>query len=102
MASGGLTLNRHFGMGFLWAGGTVPEFRGRGIYTALVAARAQLAREQGLSHVGLYAIVDTSSPIVAHLGFERLSGAMHWGRVSSRQGLSCGARSEPSSVACNP
>ncbi|WP_055590845.1 GNAT family N-acetyltransferase [Peterkaempfera griseoplana] len=64
----------HPGTGFasLWGGGTVPAWRGRGIYRALVAHRARIAAESGCR----YLQVDASSqsrPILQRLGFTALS-----------------------------
>jgi hypothetical protein len=80
LSSGGLTLFPALGFGLLWAGGTVPEARGRGAYSAVVAARIRAAREAGLSYVGLYAVADTSAPIVARQGFQRYGGMTYWER----------------------
>ncbi|ONK15494.1 GNAT family N-acetyltransferase [Streptomyces sp. MP131-18] len=56
----------------LWGGGTAPEWRGRGIYRALVAYRA--ARAAALGHRYVYADAsDLSRPILARLGFSPLS-----------------------------
>jgi GNAT superfamily N-acetyltransferase len=52
----------------LWGGGTLPEWRGRGIYRAVVAHRANLAARRGFR----YLQVDASSvsrPILERLGF---------------------------------
>ena len=52
----------------LWGGGTLPDWRGRGVYRALVAHRANLAAERGFRFVQ----VDASSqsrPILERLGF---------------------------------
>ena len=52
----------------LWGGGTLPAWRGHGIYRALVAYRANLAAARGLR----YLQVDTSDdsrPILQRLGF---------------------------------
>jgi len=72
VCSGGMNLYPGLSMALLWAGGTVPEARGRGFYGALVAARIALARTLGLTWVGLYAQVDTSAPIIAKQGFEHV------------------------------
>ncbi|WP_280715089.1 GNAT family N-acetyltransferase [Kitasatospora sp. MAP5-34] len=56
----------------LWGGGTVPAWRGRGIYRALIAHRAALAAGLGYH----YLQVDASSqsrPILQRLGFAALS-----------------------------
>jgi GNAT superfamily N-acetyltransferase len=62
------------GTGFagLWGGGTVPGWRGRGIYRALVAHRARLAADLGYEYLQVDAS-DQSRPILERLGFARLS-----------------------------
>jgi hypothetical protein len=58
--------------GGLYGGGTVPAHRGRGVYRAVVAARARDAIAAGAR----YLIVDalpTSRPILERLGFERVA-----------------------------
>jgi GNAT superfamily N-acetyltransferase len=52
----------------LWGGGTLPAWRGRGIYKATVAYRAKLARARGLRFVQVDASAD-SRPILERLGF---------------------------------
>jgi len=52
----------------LWGGGTLPAWRGRGIYKAIVAYRANLARERGHRYVQVDASAD-SRPILERLGF---------------------------------
>ncbi|WP_189548887.1 GNAT family N-acetyltransferase [Streptomyces lavendofoliae] len=56
----------------LWGGGTVPEWRGRGVYRALVAHRARIASERGYRYLQVDAS-DLSRPILRRLGFTRLS-----------------------------
>lgn len=56
----------------LWGGGIVAEFRGRGLYRALVAHRARLAATHGVRHLQVDAM-PTSRPILQRLGFKRLS-----------------------------
>jgi GNAT superfamily N-acetyltransferase len=56
----------------LWGGGTVPAWRGRGIYRALVAFRARIAGERGYRYLQVDAS-DQSCPILQRLGFVRLS-----------------------------
>jgi len=51
-----------------WGGSTLPEWRGRGIYRALVFRRAQLAAERGRRYVEVDAS-DDSRPILERLGF---------------------------------
>ncbi len=54
--------------GTLWGGATLPEWRGRGIYRALVAHRARLAAERGCRYLETDAS-DGSRPILERLGF---------------------------------
>ncbi|MER7696082.1 MULTISPECIES: GNAT family N-acetyltransferase [unclassified Streptomyces] len=55
----------------LWGGGTVAEWRGRGLYRALVARRAAVAAERGYRFLQVDA-TDMSAPILARLGFTAL------------------------------
>jgi GNAT superfamily N-acetyltransferase len=52
----------------LWGGGTLPEWRRRGIYRALVAYRARLAERRGRRYLQVDAS-DESRPILERLGF---------------------------------
>ncbi|HEX9186513.1 MAG TPA: GNAT family N-acetyltransferase, partial [Vicinamibacteria bacterium] len=52
----------------LWGGATLAAWRGRGIYRALVAHRANLARERGCRYLETDAS-DDSRPILERLGF---------------------------------
>jgi ribosomal protein S18 acetylase RimI-like enzyme len=56
----------------LWGGGTLPEWRGRGIYRALVAYRAALAAERGYRYLQVDASPD-SRPILERIGFTCLA-----------------------------
>ncbi|MEK2472445.1 GNAT family N-acetyltransferase [Streptomyces noursei] len=56
----------------LWGGSTLPEWRGRGIYRALVAARAQLAVARGVRYLQVDAS-DDSAPILRRLGFHAVT-----------------------------
>ena len=56
----------------LWAGSTLPDYRGRGCYRALINARAQEAKSRGIKYLTIDA-APTSEPIVASLGFEAIS-----------------------------
>ncbi|MFG2996015.1 GNAT family N-acetyltransferase [Streptomyces sp. NPDC048340] len=55
----------------LWGGGTVAEWRGRGIYRLLVAHRARIAAERGIRYLQVDAS-DDSRPILERLGFDVL------------------------------
>ena len=52
----------------LWGGGTLPDWRGRGIYRAIVAYRANLAAQRGFRYLQVDAS-DDSRPILERLGF---------------------------------
>lgn len=56
----------------LWGGGTVPAWRGRGIFRALVAYRAGLAAERGYRYLQVDAL-PTSRPILQRLGFQAVA-----------------------------
>lgn len=53
---------------------TVPEHRGRGIYSALVAKRLADARADRRSAAVIQAVRSTSAPIAAKLGFREVCG----------------------------
>ncbi|WP_410791606.1 GNAT family N-acetyltransferase [Kribbella sp. C-35] len=59
----------HPGTGFasLWGGGTLPEWRRQGIYSALLAHRARLGKERGYEFLRVDAS-DDSRPILQKLG----------------------------------
>jgi hypothetical protein len=56
----------------LWGGSTVLEWRGRGIYRALVAERAKLACARAVRYLQVDAS-DASLPILLKLGFEAVT-----------------------------
>lgn len=56
----------------LWGGSTLTEWRGRGIYRALVATRAALATARGVTYLHVDAS-DDSAPILRRLGFEAVT-----------------------------
>jgi GNAT superfamily N-acetyltransferase len=62
------------GSGFasLWGGTTLPAYRGRGFYTALVGVRVNEARERGARFLTVDAL-PTSRPILERLGFRALT-----------------------------
>ncbi len=84
LSSGGLTLFPPLAFGLLWAGGTIPEARGRGAYSAVLAARITRARERGCRYAGLYAVTDTSAPIVLRQGFKKYGAMTYWERPPVR------------------
>ncbi|WP_436847052.1 GNAT family N-acetyltransferase [Streptomyces atratus] len=56
----------------LWGGSTLSAWRGRGIYRALVAARAEIAAARGVSYLHVDAS-DDSAPILRRLGFHAVT-----------------------------
>ncbi|MGA4987236.1 GNAT family N-acetyltransferase [Nonomuraea bangladeshensis] len=67
-------MDLHSGTEFasLWGGGTDPEWRGRGIYRALVAYRAREALARGYRYLQVDASAE-SLPILTRLGFAALA-----------------------------
>lgn len=53
----------------IWSGSTLPDYRGRGIYTAIVASRLQEAQQRQYRYLTVDAKPDTSMPILNKLGF---------------------------------
>ncbi len=56
----------------LWGGATLPAWRKRGIFRALVSRRAAFARERGARYLQVDAL-PTSAPTLERLGFQRLA-----------------------------
>jgi GNAT superfamily N-acetyltransferase len=73
-AVSGARIDFHPGTEFasLWGGGTLPEWRGKGIYSALVSHRARLASARGFRYLRVDAL-PTSRPILERHGFAQLS-----------------------------
>jgi GNAT superfamily N-acetyltransferase len=61
----------------LYGGGTVPAYRGRGIYRSLVQARAQEARARGYRYLNIEA-ASASKRILERLGFAAVSVVSTW------------------------
>jgi GNAT superfamily N-acetyltransferase len=77
VASGGLQLPLGRAFAGLYSGGTVPDYRRRGGYQALVAARASEARRRGYRFLWVDAR-ETSRPILQRLGFQPLATVRGW------------------------
>jgi GNAT superfamily N-acetyltransferase len=71
--------NFHEGTDFasLWGGSTLEEYRGRGIYKALVSRRADEAAERGYRFLQVDASPD-SRPILERLGLRALTSTTPW------------------------
>lgn len=80
LSSGGVTLHPKLDLGLLWAGGTVPDGRRRGAYSAVLEGRIHATAAVGISAVGVYARDDTSGPVVESQGFTRLEPMVAWER----------------------
>jgi GNAT superfamily N-acetyltransferase len=62
----------------LWGGSTLPEWRGKGLFRAMVAYRAQKATNRGYTY--LYVIASPQSrPILEHLFFECFGSVSTYG-----------------------
>ncbi len=59
----------------LWGGGTVPDWRGRGVYRSLVAFRARVAAGHGCPWLQVDAS-DMSRPVLRRLGFVPLTSTI--------------------------
>ena len=72
----------------LWGGSTLEQFRGRGLYAALLAVRVQEAKEKGVEYLTVDAS-PMSRPILEKYGFETIAyaHACKW-KVKSRKGVS--------------
>jgi GNAT superfamily N-acetyltransferase len=77
VSSGRLELAPGKAFAGLYGGGTVPGHQGRGVYRALVAARAAEARRRGHRYLTVDAR-ETSRPILQRLGFEVLATVIGW------------------------
>lgn len=58
----------------LWGGSVHPDFRGKGLYRAMVEARVQEARRRNIAYLYVEA-GEMSRPILERLGFQALSKA---------------------------
>ena len=70
----------------LWGGGTLPAWRGRGVFRSLVARRAALASARGFRYLQVDASPE-SRPILQRLGFVELATTtpfMHPGAAGTR------------------
>lgn len=72
VCSGRLELHHGTDFASLWGGGTLPEWRGRGVFRALVAHRARQAAEHGFRYLQVDAS-PASRPILGRLGFVELA-----------------------------
>ena len=74
VAAAWLRINEGKPFASLWGGSTLPDYRGRGYYTALLAIRAQEAVRRGARFLTVDA-GPMSRPIVARHGFQQITTA---------------------------
>ena len=72
IASGRVEFNAGTEFAGLWGGGTLPAWRGRGVFRSLVAYRAALAAARGFRYLQVDAL-PASRPILERLGFVELA-----------------------------
>jgi GNAT superfamily N-acetyltransferase len=72
IAAGRLEFHPGTDFASLWGGGTLPAWRGRGVFRSLVAHRATLASARGFRYLQVDASKD-SRPILQRLGFVELA-----------------------------
>jgi len=77
VSSGRLELAPGKAFAGLYGGGTRPDYQGRGVYRALVAARAAEARRRGHRFLTVDAR-ETSRPILEPIGFRALTRIRDW------------------------
>lgn len=63
----------------LFCAAVLEAYRGQGVYTSLVKARIDEARQAGVQTVVIQAVRDSSAPICQKLGFVELGGLEWWG-----------------------
>jgi hypothetical protein len=79
VCAGRLNLDPKSQFASLWGGSTIPGFRQRGLYTALVAVRAHEAKQRGARFLTVDAR-PMSRPILERIGFKLLTfaNALNW------------------------
>lgn len=75
----------------IWGGGMVPQWRGRGIYRAITAARARSALAAGRRWIHSDS-TDMSRPILQRSGLTRVTGTTPWTWSRGPNGLRGGRR----------
>lgn len=73
----------------IWGGGMVPQWRGRGIYRAITAARARSALAAGRRWIHSDS-TDMSRPILQRSGLTRVTGTTPWTWSRGSNGLRAG------------
>lgn len=68
----GLEFRRGGEVAYLAGATTLPEWRGRGVYATLTAARLHLAQDQGTRWALTHAVAASAAPICRAAGFQRM------------------------------
>jgi GNAT superfamily N-acetyltransferase len=80
----------------IWGGGTLPEWRGRGVFHSVVAHRAALASARGFRYLQVDASPD-SRPILRRLGFVELATTTPFVHTGVRPTRASGPQLDPRS-----
>jgi ribosomal protein S18 acetylase RimI-like enzyme len=72
ICAGRVEFPRDSGFASIWGGGTLPSWRGRGVFRSLVTYRARLAEARGYQYLQVDA-TSASRPILQRLGFTELA-----------------------------
>ncbi len=83
----------------LWGGGTLPQWRRRGIFAALVAFRAGLAAARGYRYLQIDAL-PTSAPILRRLGFVELAQTTPYTHPGGRSLTGPAGSHDPPPITC--
>ena len=81
VGAGSMSLFPDLGVCFFFAGGTIPEARHRGVYSALITARLRYAKQSGIEVAGIFARQTSSSPIADRQGFHKCGEMVYWTRT---------------------
>jgi GNAT superfamily N-acetyltransferase len=79
VSAGRVEFNAGTDFASLWGGGTLPAWRGLGVFRAVVTHRAALARDRGFRYLQVDASPD-SRPILERLGFVALATTVPYKR----------------------
>ncbi len=77
VGSARLELPRERSFASLWGGGTIPAYRGAGVFRQMVSVRAEFARQSGYRYITVDAR-ETSRPILHRVGFVPLDSVTGW------------------------
>lgn len=87
IACGSMNLYPALDLAYLWGGATAEDARGRGAYSAVLAARVAYARQSGISYLGVYADPETSLPILLRRGFRSCDRMTWWSQPPAQSDI---------------